>query len=255
MRLHGNGEKLRNIRLMIQYEGTRYRGWQRLGDSEATIQGKLEALLSRVCGEEIALIGASRTDAGVHALAQVANFHTASALSCGDMLAACRAFLPADIAVLAAEEVAERFHARFQARRKRYRYRLDTGFAADVFARRTAFHVPDHFSRERIREALPLLAGEHDFTSFTNGKYKNKSTTRELGDLRLEETGQFADLVFTGDGFLHNMARILAGTLLAVGRGELKPHLLPAIFSARDRQAAGPMLPPHGLTLLGIDYS
>jgi tRNA pseudouridine38-40 synthase len=245
---------LRNIRLTIQYEGSRYRGWQKLGDSEATIQGKLETLLSRVCGEAVALIGAGRTDAGVHALAQVANFHTAAEISCEDLLAACRAFLPADIAVLTAEEAAERFHARFQARRKCYRYRLDTGFAADVFTRRTAYHVPDHFSRERIREALPLMAGEHDFASFTNRKFKNKSTVRTLAELRLEEAGRFTDFIFIGDGFLHNMARILAGTLLAVGRGEIKPRLLPGVFSARDRQAAGPMLPPQGLTLLGIEY-
>lgn len=245
---------LRNIKLTLQYEGTRYRGWQRLGDSGATIQGKLETLLARLTGEEVQLIGSGRTDAGVHAQAQVANFHTASSLDIPAFIAGFREYLPDDIQVTAVEEVPDRFHARYNAKMKTYRYRLDRGAVPDVFTRRVALHLPGELKLDAMREAGRLLIGENDFRSFTNSRYKNKSTVRELHEADVIEDGRFLDLLFSGAGFLHNMIRILAGTLVAVGRGELDAASIPGILEARDRQASGPMLPAHGLTLLRVEY-
>ena len=238
----------------MQYEGTRYRGWQRLGDSENTIQGKLEKLLTRFCGEPVQVIGSGRTDAGVHALAQTANFHTSCSASPEEIQDAFSEFLPEDIAVTGIEDVPERFHSRYNAKSKTYRYRLDRGAVADVFARRYALHLADRLDSEAMRQAAASLCGKYDFRSFTNSRYRNKSTVRNLQSIEIIKRGYFLDLKFTGEGFLHNMIRILAGTLVAVGRGELAASAMPEIIKARDRHASGSMLPPHGLTLLRVEY-
>jgi len=247
---------MRNIRLVLQYDGGRYEGWQRLGSGRAgrTIQGLLEEALSAMTGEVIELTGSGRTDAGAHALGQVANFHTGSAMSLRTMQDWLERELPRDIAVSGMDEVETRFHARYHARFKRYAYRIDTGRVHDVFMRRYALHIPRPLDWDAMRQAADLLCGKHDYTSFTNARMKDKSAVRELFSIQFEKTGQHVDLVFSGEGFLHNMVRIMAGTLLETGYQRLAPGEIPRIIAARDRQAAGPMLPAHALVLLEVGY-
>ena len=260
----------RNIRLTLAYDGSRYLGWQRQGyagrqgsaarpeGSEKTIQGKLEALLGRLTGGPVNLIGAARTDAGVHALGQVANFHTGSRLPLPELAAAVQRYLPEDIALLAAEEVGPRFHARYLARGKRYRYRVWNRPFPEVFHRRQALHVPQPLDLGAMERAAAHLIGEHDFTSFAARLSAGKSPVRRLEAVRVcarpgAEAG-WIDLEFEGDGFLHHMARILAGTLLEAGAGRLDPQRVPRILAARRRSEAGPLAPAHGLYLVEVLY-
>ncbi|HOG65183.1 MAG TPA: tRNA pseudouridine(38-40) synthase TruA [Spirochaetota bacterium] len=247
---------MRNLEMVIQYDGGRYEGWQRLGGGKAgrTIQGVLEEALSGITGAPVEVIGSGRTDAGVHALGQVANFHTRSGLSCGEIVSALERTLPPDLAVRTVKEADPRFHARFHARAKRYAYRLDTGAVHDVFMRRYALHIPRPLDWDEMRRAADCLCGRHDFTSCTNARLKEKSAERVIHSIEFVRDGQFVDLEFFGDGFLHNMVRILAGTLVEVSSGRLAASDIPGILEARSRQAAGPMLPAHALVLVEVLY-
>ena len=249
---------MRNLKLVVQYDGSRYLGWQRQKEedpeSPRTIQGKLEQVLSRMTGEKIQVIGACRTDAGVHAEAQVANFLTSSTLSLQEVRAYLTHYLPEDIAVTAADQVDARFHARYRARRKRYVYRLWTAPYPQVFRRRYCLHLPEPLDLEAMRRAAGLLVGERDFRSFTTSKSKVKSTVRTLHALELVAREGWLELHFEGDGFLHNMARILTGTLLEVGAGRLPAEAIAAILMKGERSAAGPLAPPQGLCLLEVLY-
>jgi tRNA pseudouridine38-40 synthase len=249
---------MRNLKLVVQYDGARYLGWQRQKEEDPerprTIQGKLEQVLSRMTGERIQVIGACRTDAGVHAEGQVANFLTSSNLSLQEIRAYLTRYLPEDIAVTAADQVDPRFHARYRARRKRYVYRIWSGPYPQVFRRRYCLHHMEPLDLPGMRRAAALLVGENDFRSFTTLKSKTKSTVRTLHALEVQDREGWVELHFEGDGFLHNMARILAGTLLEVGAGRLAPEAMPEILAARDRSAAGPLAPPQGLCLLEVLY-
>jgi tRNA pseudouridine38-40 synthase len=249
---------MRNLKLILQYDGSRYLGWQRQREEDPvrprTIQGKLEEVLSRLAGERIAVIGASRTDAGVHAEAQVANFHTASLLAPEQVLAYCARYLPSDIAVCSVQEADPRFHARYLARRKRYVYRLWTRPYPDVFRRRFTLHVPEPLDAAAMRQAAGMLVGERDFRSFTSMKSKTKSPVRALFALEVLEGAGTLELAFEGDAFLPHMIRILTGTLLEVGGGRLDPQAVASILEARDRGAAGPLAPARGLCLREVFY-
>lgn len=245
---------MRNIRLLIQYEGTRYQGWQRQQATDNTIQGKLETLLTRMCGEEIELHGSGRTDAGVHALGQVANFHTNSAMTTEEMRAYINQYLPEDIAVLRVTEAAPRFHSRLNACGKHYIYRVDTGETADVFYRRYALHEPAALDADAMRRAAAQLIGEHDFKSFTSAKKGKKSTVRRIDEISIAEEGSMLLFSFKGNGFLHHMVRILMGTLLEVGRGERDAESMDALIGARDREQAGYLVPAKGLVLAEVYF-
>jgi tRNA pseudouridine38-40 synthase len=249
---------MRNLKIVIQYDGSRYLGWQRQKEEDPerprTIQGKLEQVLSRMTGEKIEVLGACRTDAGVHAEAQVANFLTASTLSLQEVRAYLTRYLPEDIAVTAADQVDARFHARYRARRKRYVYRIWTAPHPPVFQRRYCLHLPEALDLEAMRRAAGLLAGKHDFRSFTTLRTKTKSTVRTLHALEVRERDGWVELHFEAEGFLHNMARILTGTLLEVGAGRLPAEAMESILEARERSAAGPLAPPQGLCLLEVLY-
>ncbi len=252
---------MRNLKLVVQYDGSRYLGWQRQREedpeSPRTIQGKLEQVLSRMTGEKVQLVGACRTDAGVHAEAQVANFLTSSTLSLQDIRAYLTRYLPEDIAVIAADQVDDRFHARYRARLKRYVYRLWTAPYPHVFRRRYCFHFPGTLDLAAMRQAAGLLVGRHDFRSFTSAKSKTKSTVRNLHALEVRDREGWVELHFEGDGFLHNMVRILTGTLLEVGAGRLAPEAMTGILEGAGdagRSAAGPLAPPQGLCLLEVVY-
>ena len=222
-----------NYRMTIQYDGTRYSGWQSQHATDATIQGKLETVLTRMTGQQVDVIGSGRTDAGVHAIGQVANFHLKQPRNTGELLDGLNRYLPEDIAVSSLTEVDERFHSRYQAVCKTYRYRLDV---------------------ERMREAAGLLLGEHDFKSFCGNTRMKKSTVRTLYEIRVEEHESEIDLFFTGNGFLQNMVRILTGTLIEVGDGRREPGSMTDVLARRDRQAAGYTAPALGLALLSVEY-
>ena len=244
---------MRNLRLDICYDGTRYRGWQRLSGTDNTIQGKLETALSRILGEPIEISGSGRTDAGVHARGQVANFHCESAMPCGEILADLRRYLPEDIGIYSCRECAPRFHARLNAKEKTYRYRIWNSEAPCVFERRFVTVMPESLDLAAMKEAAAYFPGEHDFSAFCGNPKFKKSTIRFVRALTVERVGEEIRITVTGNGFLHNMVRILVGTLIEVGRGQRDPHSVGALFGEK-RAEAGFLAPPQGLCLMEVEY-
>ena len=244
---------MRNLRLDLCYDGTRYRGWQRLPGKDDTIQGKLETTLSRILGETIEISGSGRTDAGVHAKGQVANFHCESTLPAEEILVQLRRYLQEDIGIYSCREVSQRFHARLNAREKTYRYRIWNSDAPCVFQRRYVTVMPEPLNLEDMRKAADLLCGEHDFSAFCGNAKMKKSTVRFLRSVQIEQNGEEIHLCFTGNGFLHNMVRILVGTLVEVGRGERSIQSIPSLFGGK-RAEAGFLAPPQGLCLEEVMY-
>lgn len=244
---------MRNIRLDICYDGTRYRGWQRLGNTDNTIQGKLETALSRILGEEIEISGSGRTDAGVHAKGQVANFHCENTMPCNRLLAQLRQYLPEDIGVIACSEASPRFHARLNAREKTYCYRIWNSTAPCVFQRRYVYVLPEKLDMDAMEQAAAHLIGEHDFAAFCGNPKMKKSTVRCIRSIRLERSGEELRIFYTGDGFLQGMVRILTGTLIEVGRGARGVASIPDLFGAK-RSEAGFLAPAQGLCLEEVFY-
>ena len=244
---------MRNIRLDICYDGTRYRGWQRLPGKDDTIQGKLETVLSRILGEPIEISGSGRTDAGVHAQGQVANFHCESQLPCGEILSQLRRYLPEDIGILRCKDVSERFHARLNAKEKTYRYRIHNSEMPCVFSRRYVAVMPEKLDLAAMRQAAKLLEGEHDFSAFCGNPQFKKSTVRFIRSVELRQEGEELQIFFTGNGFLHHQVRILVGTLVEVGRGERSVSSIPDLFGGK-RNEAGFLAPAQGLCLMEVTY-
>lgn len=244
---------MRNLRLDLCYDGTRYRGWQRLPNREDTIQGKLETALSRILGEPIEVSGSGRTDAGVHARGQVANFHCESAMAPEEILANLRRYLPEDIGIYSCKEVSPRFHARLNAKEKTYCYRIWNSDAPCVFERRFVAVMPEKLDMEAMKQAAGLLLGKHDFSAFCGNNKMKKSTLRELYAIEISRWGEEIRLRFTGNGFLYNMVRILTGTLIEVGRGERTPQSILTLFGAK-REQAGFLAPAQGLCLEEVEY-
>lgn len=245
---------MQNYKLTIQYDGTRYNGWQRQGNTENTIQGKLNEIIGRYLGEEIDIAGSGRTDAGVHALGQVANFKTRKCLDRECFLKEINDYLPHDIRITKAEAVDERFHARLSAVFKTYEYVIDNGPVSDVFARKYSYRLEDTLDVERMRQAAALLTGTHDYLSFCGNKKFKKSSVRTVTDIRITEADGKIKISFTGNGFLQNMVRIMAGTLIEVGLFKREPESMTDIIEARSRDAAGKMVPPEGLFLKEVIY-
>ncbi len=244
---------MHNYRLDICYDGSRYRGWQRLPGREDTIQGKLETALSRILGEPVEVSGSGRTDAGVHAWGQVANFHCESPMPAQEILAQLRQYLPEDIGILGCKEVSPRFHARLNAREKTYRYRIWNSQMPCVFDRKYVAVMPEALDVEAMKQGAAHFLGEHDFAAFcTNAKMK-KSTVRFIRSLEISRQGEEIRLTVTGNGFLQNMVRILVGTLVETGRGEREPDSIPALFTGK-RAEAGFLAPAHGLCLMEVFY-
>lgn len=245
---------MRNIKLLIQYDGTRYNGWQSQEHTEQTIQGKLTKVLERMLGEEIDLQGSGRTDAGVHAAGQTANFRTRSEVSCEEILDYVNRYLPEDIAVSEVTEADLRFHSRLHAFRKTYVYRIWNSAIPNVFERKYMYQVKEPLYVEQMRRAADLLEGTHDFRAFcANGRTK-KSTVRTLEQIKIERRERELSLHFTGNGFLYHMVRILTGTLLEVGMGKRDPEEMTHILASLDRKEAGPMAPAQGLCLWNVVY-
>lgn len=245
---------MRNIKCIVTYEGTRYQGWQRQESSDNTIQGKLEQLISRMCAEKIEIQGSGRTDAGVHALGQVINFHTHSEMKVQEMLTYMNQYLPEDIAVVEIEEVSERFHSRLNAKGKQYSYRVWNSSVPNVFWRRFAHTVEQPLDVEAMKKAAGYLLGEHDFKSFTSTKKGKKSTVRNIKSIDIVQDGNMLTFTFKGNGFLYHMIRILVGTLLEVGLGDRSAESIPQTIAAKDREQAGALVPGKGLVLEQVFY-
>ena len=245
-----------NYRIVVSYDGTRYNGWQKQKTTEDTIQGKLETLLSRMAGKEVTVQGSGRTDAGVHALAQTANFRMETELSDQELMDAINGYLPEDIAVLSLKTASERFHSRYNAISKTYEYRLYIGNAKPVMDRKYVWQPEEKPDLERMRTAAAYVLGEHDFKSFCGNKKMKKPTVRRIDRIEVEEIPerQEAVLRFTGNGFLQNMVRILTGTLVECGQGKREPEQMREILEAKDRSAAGMTAPAKGLSLVRVDY-
>ena len=245
---------MRNIKLTIEYDGKRYLGWQRLGDSEKTIQEKVEGVIKLLTGEEIEIVGSGRTDAGTHARGQVANFKTNHQMSLPEMQLFFNRYLPQDIVVNKIEEVPERFHARYHAKGKQYSYYVWNNAIPSVFARNTSFHCPQPLDLEKMQQAAEKLIGTHDFIGFSALKKSKKSTVRTIDEITITPEGALLRFTFKGNGFLHKMVRILTGTLIAIGDGTLPPEVIDQVLAHKVRQAAGETVPSHGLFLDEVYY-
>ena len=250
---------LYNYRLTVQYDGTRYLGWQKLGQPGSeqygrTIQGKLEAIFAKMTGEAVEVNGSGRTDAGVHAIGQVANFKTHFQTTAEEVLRYVNQYLPEDIAVTEVREAPERFHARLNAKAKIYRYTIRNSAAPDPFRQRFEYRYEGALDEVAMKEAAILLCGTHDFRNFCSSRRTKKSTVRTVYSIDVERHGDRLDLTFRGNGFLYNMVRILVGTLIEVGRSERSPEDIPGLFEAEARAEVGYTAPAKGLTLLEVEY-
>ena len=256
---------MRNFKMVLQYEGTRFKGWQRQESTDNTIQGKLENILNKMVGAPVEIQGSGRTDAGVHALGQVANFHAETKMSEQEILSYVNQYLPEDIAVISVKEVADRFHSRLNATGKTYCYLLIQSELPHVFERRFAHRIEERLDVEAMEKAAGYLLGTHDFAAFTSTKKSKKSTVRTIDEIAFTReyssvmrTAQEPDLLritYSGDGFLYHMIRILTGTLIEVGMQLRSPEEIPEILESKNREMAGPLAPARGLTLMEVRYS
>lgn len=245
---------MNNYKLTIQYDGGRYKGWQRLGDDENTIQGKLENVLSELIGEKIEVIGCSRTDAGVHALLQIANFKTSRNFTDIEIKTYLNKYLPHDISIIKVTSVPESFHSRYNAKAKTYLYKIWNEEHANPFLRKFSMHIEKKLNISEMIKASSFFIGEHDFTSFSNAKSKKKSMVREIYSIDITENDGLIEIRVSGNGFLYNMVRRMIGTLIEVGLGKTKVENITNIMISKERYQAGSMAEACGLFLEKIDY-
>ncbi|MCI8984040.1 MAG: tRNA pseudouridine(38-40) synthase TruA [Hungatella sp.] len=244
----------KNMALLLEYDGSRYDGWQRQGNTDNTIEGKLEKILERLTGACQQVHGSGRTDAGVHAAGQVANVCLDTDMSEGELRDYLNRYLPEDIKVLQVREVPERFHSRLWAKEKTYTYYIDMDEKSSVFARKYTYAVGKGLDVGAMEQAVGYLVGTHDFAGFCSNKKKKKSTVRTIKDIRFQVSKNCLSVSVTGDGFLYNMVRILVGTLIEIGLGKRTPDSVKEVLDCRDRQAAGFMAPARGLFLVSVVY-
>lgn len=245
---------MQNFRMTLSYDGTRYRGWQKQGNTPNTLQEKMEATLSRLLGQPVEVNGSGRTDAGVHARMQVCSFRADTEKSPEELRLSLNRCLPEDIGCTALEKADPRFHARLSCREKTYLYRIWRGTAPDVFEHRFRWAFPDKLDMRSMLRAAELMCGTHDLTAFTSARKMKKSAVRTVNRIRFEEEENELRIFFTGDGFLYNTVRIMTGTLLEAGTGKRDPESIPQVFASQDRQCAGFTAPPQGLILWEVRY-
>jgi len=249
---------MRNIRLVLSFDGTAFHGWQ-IQPGARTVQGTLCEAIRQVSGHAATVVGSGRTDAGVHARAQVANFHTDSRMQPAQFLRALNSRLPPDVRVLSAATAAPGFHARRDARSKVYRYQIYRSEVLPPHLSREHFHYPYPIDLEPMKHACDLFVGEHDFASFAakSGRLdgmSERNTVREIFASELKSSGRRLLFTFEGSGFLHHMVRNMVGTLLEIGRGRLGTDRFLRLFAQRDRTLAGFTAPAHGLILVRVKY-
>ncbi|MEG2304361.1 MAG: tRNA pseudouridine(38-40) synthase TruA [Lachnospiraceae bacterium] len=244
---------MKRIKLTIAYDGTNYCGWQ-IQPNGITIEEVLNNTLSKILKEEIIIIGASRTDSGVHALGNVAVFDTQTTIPPDRIAYALNRRLPEDIVIVKSEEVNADFHPRYCNSRKTYQYNIINTHTIIPTKRLTNYFVSYELDIEKMRQAAAYLVGEHDFISFCNIRTDVKDTVRTITEFSITQAGDEIQIVISGNGFLYNMVRIIIGTLIRVGRGFYEPKKIQDILEAKDRKAAGATAPAHGLTLVEIEY-
>lgn len=244
---------MRNLRLDLCYDGTRYRGWQRLANDDNTIQFKLEQTISRILGESVEVVGSGRTDAGTHARMQVANIHCNSTMSCEEIISQLRRYLPEDIGIYSCRNVSKRFHARLNAKAKTYHYRIWNSDKPCVFDRKYVCVDSRVLDVSAMQEAAQYFIGTHDFSAFSIVKNKKKSTVRTILNFTIERVEDEILFSVTGNGFLHHMVRIMVGTLLEIGAGERCIESIPNLFGGA-RADAGKTMPACGLCLMEVIY-
>lgn len=244
---------MRRIHIIVEYDGTDYAGWQRQNNA-MTVQEKLEIAVKKLTGESVCVHGASRTDAGVHAMGQSAHFDTESRIPAEKFSYALNTLLPPDIRVVRSEEVDAEFHSRFSGHGKRYRYLIWAAPHAGALNRRTHAHVIYKLDTEKMRREAADLVGTHDFGAFAASGSVVKDTVRTIYKAELEEDGYEIRLIVEGNGFLYNMVRIIAGTLIGVGSGKVEPGAFRRAIESGDRLDLGITAPAHGLTLMEVFY-
>lgn len=242
-----------NYRLRLMYDGTNYAGWQRQQNAK-TIQGELEAALLVITREEAKAVGVSRTDAGVHAADYTANVHLETPIDEYKLLRGVNALLPDDIRLIQITPCDEDFSARFDSVKKTYLYRIDTSLYGNVFYKNYAWHVPHKLDLSAMQKAADCFLGSHDFSGFMAQGGSSKTFTRTIYESTFMQEDSLLTYRITGNGFLYNMVRIIAGTLVFVGKGKILPEELPAIILSKDRTQAGMTAPAHGLTLYKAYY-
>lgn len=246
-------DQRRNIKLTIAYKGTRYAGWQ-IQKNAPTVEAEIKAAIRKITGEDTTVYGAGRTDAGVHALGQTANFFTTSSIPAERVALALNANLPADIRIVKSEAVPASFHSRFCAIGKIYSYRIDTGAVYNPLFAELAWHLPYPMDIDRMRGASRCLIGTHDFRCFMASGSSVKDTVRTIEAIDIKKENHFVILTFRGNGFLYNMVRIMVGTLLAMNNGRIPFGTLSDIIEAENRKCAGPTAPACGLYLNKVFY-
>ena len=244
---------MRNIKLTIEYDGKCYNGWQKQPD-KLNIQGEIEKAIYNITKEKVELIGSGRTDAGVHALGQVANFKTNSNIPIEKIPLAINSQLKSSIIIKSAEEVDERFHSRYNAKHKTYRYIINNSKTGTALYRNLQYCFPIKLDVEKMKEASKFFEGEHDFKAFKSSGTSAKNSVRTIYKAVVKEEGENIIIELTGNGFLYNMVRIISGTLLDVGLGKINPSEIPDIINSKDTQRAGKTLPAHGLYLVEVLY-
>ena len=244
---------MRNIKLTIEYDGKDFNGWQKQS-TKLNIQGEIERAIQDITGEEVELIASGRTDAGVHALGQVANFKTNSNIPVEKFPIALNTKLKRSIRILEAEEVEERFHSRYNCKKKTYRYIINNSENGTAIYRNLEYNFSQKLYLEKMQEAVKFFLGEHDFKGLKASGTSSKSSVRTVYDAQVYKKDDRVIIELTGNGFLYNMVRIISGTLVDVGTGKILPEQIPGIIESKDRTRAGKTLPPQGLYLVKVEY-
>ncbi len=245
---------MRNIKLVIEYDGKEFNGWQKQ-PNKLNIQGEIERAIKQITGEEVDLTASGRTDAGVHALGQVANFKTNSNIPIEKIPIALNSNLKKSIVIKSAEEVEERFHSRLNCKRKTYRYIINNSRYGTAIYRNLETHIPMKLDIQKMQEAVKYFEGEHDFKAFKASGTSSKSSVRTIYKAEVIDAGNERIYIeLTGSGFLYNMVRIISGTLVEVGLGKIEPSEIQTIIESQKRENAGKTLPPQGLYLVNVEY-
>ena len=244
---------MRNIKLTIEYDGKEFNGWQKQ-PNKLNIQGEIERAIEAITGEKVELYASGRTDAGVHALGQVANFKVESQIPIEKMAIAINSQVKNSIRIINAEEVDDNFHSRYNCKQKTYRYIINNSPYGSSVYRNLEYHMPVKLDFEKMQEAITYFEGEYDFKAFKSSGTSSKSSVRTIYKAELKKEGDRIIIELTGNGFLYNMVRIISGTLVDVGLGKIEPNSIPQIIESKDRTKAGKTLPPQGLYLVEVKY-
>ncbi len=245
---------MNNYKIIVHYDGSRYKGWQRLGNTPETIQTKLENILKEQFNKEVEIVGASRTDAGVHSRGQTANFKLEEYVSTEMLLEIFNKYLPEDISVVSVENVDERFHSRYNVKCKTYVYYIWNETYINPFNRKYAMHINEDLDIEKMKQASKYFIGVKDFTSYSTSSSKKKSMVREINSIYVEKQDGLIKITFMGKSFLYNMIRRMTGSLIEVGLGNIEPEDIPIIINNKERKKSGLIAPAKGLFLEKIQY-